>query len=195
MCSHLRHSRRFALALPAYETHVSTFLPPFPVRGFANPRFTMASRTSLPRRLATCGTTKALTPTGVHFADRSPRLPRQIFPSFRLQPRHAPRHRFIHHDSVSGSLPGFAKGPLARRHITPNRVRHPTDRQFASRCSPLRLATTQLLSATELWQTPTRTYTVLIWRHHGRTIPAFAGMTDELCHLPESQRHPAYSEV
>ena len=29
----------------------------------------------------------------------------------------------------------------------------------------------QLPSATELWQTPTRTSTALISRHHGRTLP------------------------
>jgi NitT/TauT family transport system substrate-binding protein len=59
----------------------------------------------------------------------------------------------------------------ARRSSPPNRVRHPTDQQFASGCSPPRLAATQLPSATELWPTPTRTFTVLMWRPHGRTIP------------------------
>jgi hypothetical protein len=51
----------------------------------------------------------------------------------------------------------------------PNRVRSPTDRQFASGCSPPRLTATQLPSATELWHTPARTFTVLMWRPHGRT--------------------------
>jgi hypothetical protein len=45
----------------------------------------------------------------------------------------------------------------------------PTDRQFASGCSPPRLAATQLPSATELWLTPARTFTTLISRPHGRT--------------------------
>ena len=76
-----------------------------------------------------------------------------------------------------GLLPGFAMESQVRRSTTPNRVRHPTDRQFASGCSPPRLPATQLPSATELWHAPTRTCTVLIWRHHGRTIPAYAGMT------------------
>ena len=57
----------------------------------------------------------------------------------------------------------------ARRSTPPNRVRLPTDRQFASGCSPRRLEPTQLPSATELWHTPTRTFTVLMSRHHGRT--------------------------
>src|SRR5207249_753932 len=72
----------------------------------------------------------------------------------------------------------------------PNRVRSPTDRQFASGCSPRRFGPTQLPSATELWHTPARTFTVLMWRPHGRThsrengnpgsffvwAPAFAGV-------------------
>jgi hypothetical protein len=76
----------------------------------------------------------------------------------------------------------------ARRYTTPNRVRHPADRQFASGCSPPRLAATQLPSATELWLTPTRTYTVLVWRHRGRTIPALAGMTPNL--IKATLRYP-----
>src|SRR5438128_7454630 len=57
----------------------------------------------------------------------------------------------------------------ARRSSPPNRVRSPTDRQFASGCSPRRFGPTQLPSATELWHTPARTFTVLMWRPHGRT--------------------------
>jgi len=57
----------------------------------------------------------------------------------------------------------------ARRSSPPNRVRSPTDQQFALGCSPPRLATTQLPSATELWHTPTWTFTMLMWRLHGRT--------------------------
>src|SRR6266498_4548345 len=53
----------------------------------------------------------------------------------------------------------------------PNRVRSPTDRQFASGCSPRRFEPTQLPLATELWHTPTRTFTVQMWRPHGRTHP------------------------
>jgi hypothetical protein len=42
----------------------------------------------------------------------------------------------------------FALNPQARRRVRPNRVRHPTDCMFASGCSPPRLTTTQLPSAT-----------------------------------------------
>ena len=45
----------------------------------------------------------------------------------------------------------------------------PTDRQFASDCSPPRITATQLSSATGSWLTPTRTFTVLCARPHGRT--------------------------
>src|SRR5262245_37164643 len=90
----------------------------------------------------------------------------------------------------------------ARRSSPPSRVRSPTDRQFASGCSPRRFGPTQLPSATELWHTPTRTFTVLMWHHHRRThsrgngnpepfeIPGFRvalaiaslpGMTTEFC--------------
>jgi len=56
----------------------------------------------------------------------------------------------------------------AHRSLPPNRVRSPTDQQFASGCSPPRLTATQLPSATELWHTPARTFTMLTWRPHGR---------------------------
>jgi hypothetical protein len=65
----------------------------------------------------------------------------------------------------------FAMNEQARRSSPPNRVRYPTDRQFASGCSPRRFGPTQLPSATELWHTPTRIFTVLVWCPHGRTHP------------------------
>jgi len=74
-----------------------------------------------------------------------------------------------HHASVSSE---FRTSPWVSRLIAappPNRVRYPTDRQFASGCSPRRFGPTQLPSATELWLSPARTFTVLIWRLHGRT--------------------------
>ncbi len=46
------------------------------------------------------GTIGTLTPARVHPADRSPRLLRATFPSFRPQTRCTPQHRFIRHDSV-----------------------------------------------------------------------------------------------
>ena len=70
----------------------------------------------------------------------------------------------------------------AHRSFPPNRVRSPTDQQFASGCSPPRLTATQLPSATELWHTPARTFTMLTWRPHGRTHSRMllAGIQTEL---------------
>jgi len=104
-----------------------------------------------------------------HLAGRSPRLSRDTFPAFRLQPRHAPRHRFPRQSQRAGRVSDFATNEQARRHIPSNRVRFTTDRQFASSCSPPRLTATQLPSATGPWLTPTRTSTVPISRLHGRT--------------------------
>jgi hypothetical protein len=84
-----------------------------------------------------------------------------------------------HHASVTSDFRASLMASQARRSSPPNRVRYPTDQQFASGCSPRRFEPTQLPSATELWHTPTRTFTVLMWRPHGRTMPAFAGMTVE----------------
>jgi hypothetical protein len=171
----LRHYRCFAFALLAHGPPASTFLPPFAMRGFANPALPWLLARNLIGSCATCATVKALTAAPVHFERSSPRLPRPTFPSLRLQPRRAPRYRFAPLQRI-GLLPGFAMGSQARRYTTPNRVRYPTHRQFASGCSPPRFAATQLPSASELWHTPARTCTVLIERHHGRTVPAFAGM-------------------
>ena len=52
---------------------------------------------------------------------------------------------------------------LLRTDSSPPVAPHPASRRM------------QLLSVTELWQTPTRTCTVLISRPHGRTIPASRG--------------------
>src|SRR5207253_10769830 len=43
---------------------------------------------------------------------------------------------------------GFAFSQQARHDDWPNRVRHPTDESFTSRCSPPRLLATQLRSVT-----------------------------------------------
>ena len=73
--------------------------------------------------------------------------------------------------SVPGEFRCFAMNEQARRYTPPNRVRHPADRQFASSCSPPRLAATQLPSTTGPWLTLTQTFTVQMWRLHGRTHP------------------------
>ena len=124
---------------------------------------------ALPRPLPTYGTMGVLTPAAVHPGGRYPRLLPITFRPCRPQPQNAPRHRFVRPVQRDGWVSGFAIRSQARRNIPPNRVRHPTDRPFASGCSPPRLAATQLPSATEFWHTPTRTSTVLVMRHHGRT--------------------------
>jgi hypothetical protein len=143
-------------------SHASTFLPPFPRRGFA-------LRTS--RGSRRFGTMETLTSCAAHLQRRSPRLPRHTFLSFRLQPRGLSGHRLPPRQRDQ-RVSDFALESQARRSPPPNRVRHPTDQQFASGCSPRCFGPTQLPSATELWHTPTRTFTVLMWRPHGRTIPA-----------------------
>ena len=103
-----------------------------------------------------------------HLRRRSPHLSRHIFLSFRLQPRGLPGHRLPPRQRDQ-RFSDFAMYEQARRSSPPNRVRYPTDRQFALGCSPPRLAATQLPSATELWLSPAWTFTMLLWRLHGRT--------------------------
>ena len=140
-------------------SHASTFLPPVPRRCFA----TSASRGFSPLRYHEGSDSYT-----AHLPCRSPRLPRHTFLSFRLQPRGLPDHRLPPRQR-DRRVSDFAMNEQARRSSPPNRVRHPTDRQFALGCSPPRLAATQLPSATELWLPPTRTFTVLLWRPRGRT--------------------------
>ena len=78
-----------------------------------------------------------------------PHLLRHTFLSFRLQPRRLPGHRFPPRQRVQ-RVSDFALVSQARRSSPPNRVRPPTDRHFASGCSPPRLAATQFPSASEL---------------------------------------------
>ena len=162
------HYQRLLLALLRYDSLPSTFLPPVPRRCFAF----SASRGCAPPRYHEGSDSYA-----AHLRRRSPRLLRHTFLSFHLQPRQLPDHRLPPRQR-DPRFSGFALVSQARRSSPPNRVRYPTDQQFASGCSPPRLAATQLPSATELWLSPTRTFTVLIWRPHGRTIPAVTGMTE-----------------
>jgi len=161
------HYRRLLLALHRCDFLPSTVLPPVPRRCFAF----SASRGCAPLRYHEGSDSYA-----AHLRRRSPRLLRHTFLSFRLQPRQLPDHRLPPRQR-DPRFSDFALESQARRSSPPNRVRYPTDQQFASGCFPPRLAATQLPSATELWLTPTRTFTVLIWRPHGRTIPACARMT------------------
>jgi len=83
-----------------------------------------------------------------HPPRRSPHLLRHTFLSFRLQPRRLPDHRLPPRQRVQ-RVSDFAMNEQARRSSPPNRVRHPTDRQFASGCSPPRHAASELPSASE----------------------------------------------
>ena len=76
-----------------------------------------------------------------HLRRRSPHLSRHIFLSFRLQPRGLPGHRLPPRQRDQ-RFSDFAMYEQARRSSPPNRVRYPTDRQFALGCSPPRLAAT-----------------------------------------------------
>ena len=165
--SHLRHFRRFASALLVHGPHASTFLPPLPRHGFAF----RASHTSSVHRYYEGSDSCPRSLRRQVSPLTSPNLPIVPPPTTPCAPL-----SLVPPSQRIGLFPGFAMESQARRYTMPNQVRHPTDRQFASSCSPLRLAATQLPSATESWHTPTRTSTALIWRHHGRTIPAFAGM-------------------
>jgi hypothetical protein len=123
--------------------------------------FSIASRIYLPSILCSVPATThqryydasdsrwALVPTG------SPSFLHTTFLPFHPQPPYGSRHRFNTLPlSVTSFLAvfrqglGFAIHMQARHTIRPKRVRHPTDRQFAFRCFPPRLAATQLRSAT-----------------------------------------------
>ena len=74
-----------------------------------------------------------------------PRFPRLHFPTFRLQPRRCPTDRFRHQVSVYDSFQASPSPSQRADFPTPNRVRPPADRQFASGCSPPRLTATLYL--------------------------------------------------
>jgi hypothetical protein len=105
----------------------------------------------------------------------SPLLLLRSFLAFHPQPQGGRDHRFDRHRQRDHLIPGFTMNEEARRTAPPKRVRFTTDRKFASGCFPPRLAATQLPSATGLWLTPTRTFTVLLRAIEGALIPAKAG--------------------
>jgi hypothetical protein len=121
------------------SSHASTFLPPFPRRGFA-------FRTS--RGFHRFGIMKALTP--VRLTCRAGLPAYLATPSCRSVSNHVglPDHRLPPRQRDQ-RVSDFTMNEQARRSSPPNRVRSPTDRQFASGCSPPRFAATQLPSATE----------------------------------------------
>jgi len=112
---------------------------------------------------------KALTPVAVTSATGLPVSLESPSQAFRPQPRSVPICRFSCHVNADS---GFQASPSTRRLAAtrpPKQVRYPTDCLFAFNCSPPHLAVTQLLLATELWHSPTRTFTLLLIRLHGRT--------------------------
>lgn len=119
--------------------HTSTFLPPVPRRCFAFSAFHGLWPLRYHEGSDSCT---------AHLPCRSPHLLRHTFLSFRLQPRGLPDHRLPPRQRDQ-RVSDFAMNEQARRSSPPNRVRYPTDRHFASGCSPPRLAATQLPSATE----------------------------------------------
>jgi hypothetical protein len=120
-------------------SHASTFLPPFPRCGFA-------FRSS--RGFSHCGTMETLTPAPLTCAAGLPTY--LATPSCRSVSNHVglPDHRLPPRQRDQ-RFSDFAMYEQARRSSPPNRVRHPTDRQFALGCSPPHLAATQLPSASE----------------------------------------------
>jgi hypothetical protein len=89
----------------------STFLPPFPRGGFA-------SRPSAAG--GGIGTMRALTPAALTQTDRSLRLPRLAFPTFRPQPPDLPAGRFVSRLSARGCFqasPRVSKLATASRRI------------------------------------------------------------------------------
>ena len=138
-CLTLTGTAGAAPSLCVVVSHASTFLSPFPQSGFA-------SRSS--QRVTSQRYYEDSDSCAAHLRRRSPRLPRHTFLSFRLQPRGLPGHRLPPRQRDQ-RVSDFAMNEQARRSSPPNRVRHPTDRHFASGCSPPRLTATQLPSATE----------------------------------------------
>ena len=94
----------------------SLFLTPFPRRGFAIRALPWHPARNLIGSLTTCSTMEPLTAAAPsHLGNGSPRLPRPTFPSFRLQPRRAPRLRFAPltaYRATSGLRQGIAGSPL-----------------------------------------------------------------------------------
>src|SRR6266480_4954490 len=140
-------------------SHASTFLSPFPRHDFAFRAFRGSTRN---------GTMETLTPAALTYDAGLPTY--LATSSCRSVSNHVgpPEHRLPPRQRDQ-RFSDFAMYEQARRSSPPNRVRYPTDRQFALGCSPPRLAATQLPSATELWLSPAWTFTMLLWRLHGRT--------------------------
>jgi len=162
-CVALAGTTGASLSLCPSVSHASTFLPPVPRRCFTF----SASCDSSPLRYHEGSDSAPLT----YGAD----LP-AYFLSFHLQPRELPGHRFPPRQRDQ-RFSDFALVSQARRSSPPNRVvilRTETSPLVALHPASQRRSFLRLRS---LWLFPTRTFNMLMWRPHGRTIPAFAGMT------------------
>jgi hypothetical protein len=161
LCSPCGHCRRLAFALLPCETHASTFLSSLPSERLCFPPLSRLSP------LRYYGDSDSCT---AHLPCRSPRLlTAPHLPAVPSPTTWAAWPSLLPPRQRDQRVSDFAMNEQARRSSPPNRVRSPTDQQFASGCSPRRFEPTQLPSATELWHTPTRTFTVLMWRLHERT--------------------------
>ena len=167
LCSPCGHYRRFAFALPFWVSHAPTFLPPVPRRCFTF----SASRGSSPLRYHEGSDSCPLT----YGAD----LPAYFAtPSCRSISNHVNCLVIaFHHASVTSDFrtsPWYRRLAAALRRIEFAILRTDTSPLVALHPAPRRRSYLRLRS---LWLSPTRTFTVLMWRPHGRTIPASAGMT------------------
>ncbi len=168
MRSPFRHWQRFAFALPLCGIHLSTFLPPVPRRRFASSAsrgsFFFSSSSSFPR----CGTMKALTPTPLTYGAGLPAY--LATPSCRSVSNHVDcRVIAYHHASVTR---GFRTSPCMSRLVAvPRRIEFVILRTDSSPPVALHLASRRrsYLRLRSLWLPPTRTFTVLMRRPHGRT--------------------------
>jgi len=153
-----------ALSMRSLRFSVLTYLlscPAFPRHGFA-------LRAS--HGYGRFGTMRALTPGLLRLAGQVSSFISQTRPGIPPPTTWPARTSFpIANPNVSGVFQASPSPSRLAAVSPPNRVRHPADCQFASSCSPPRLAATQLPSATGSWLAPTRTFTVLCVRLHERT--------------------------
>ena len=128
--------------------------------------------------LCRCATMKALTAAPLTFG---PALPDYFAtPSCRSISNHVNCQIIaFHHASVTRV---FRTSPWHRRLAAAlRRIEFVILRTNSSPPVALHLASRRrsFLRLRSLWLPPTRTSTVLVWRPHGRTMPACAGMTDQ----------------
>ena len=153
------HYRRLLSALLRCDSLPSTFLPPVPRRCFAF---------SASRGFCRCGTMKVLTPAPFTYDAGLPTY--FATPSCRSVSNHVDCPVIAyHHASVTR---GFRTSPCMSRLVAvPRRIEFVILRTDCSPPVALHLASRRrsYLRLRSLWLPPTRTFTVLMWRPHGRT--------------------------